>query len=209
MRQQLSEEHIPEDPTRFWAELAGDDGLKFHRSLYNNGPARLRLRLMFTLCEATTRASCIDVGCGAGAVTQGLAQMFGEVFAFDSCPELIADAPQFGNVRYRVVDADDWEPDARYTVAFLSEILEHVRRPQRLVQVCAQACDYLIASSPIGDPLCDERAFDIEARGNPKSRADGAGHIWTWDGDGFFSLFPRVVFAGNLMGHMIVMATTI
>lgn len=193
MRNRIADEHIPDDTSLFWRDLAETSGGagKLHRSFYLNTPHRLRIRLMLTLCEVTARESCVEPGCGAGYVTQGLARVFDRVDAFDSCEAMIAEAPQIEGVTYSVANADRWLPTKRYDVAFLSEVLEHVHNPRALVERCAGAADYVIASAPIDDPLAQERAFSVEARKHAgrDTRSDGAGHIWSWDWLGFTSLF--------------------
>ena len=214
MRERLAAEHVPVDTSDYWREMAEKHGgaAKLHRSVYLNTQHRLRIRMMMTLCEVTPGESCVEPGCGAGHITKGLAKLFDRVDAFDSCAEMVAEAPEIEGVTYTVADADRWLPtQGHYDVGFLSEILEHVRNPKALVQRCANVCDFIIASAPVEEPLAGERAFSVEARSAPTMRSDGSGHIWAWDWDGFAELFgewPRMVQAltgqhGVIMVHCV------
>jgi hypothetical protein len=143
-------------------------------------------------------------------ITNELARQFGQVDAFDSCAAMISDAPPHRNVFYDVVDADEWVPTGTYDVAFMSEILEHLRDPDWFLQRCSQCCDFLIASAPIDEPLAGTKAFDVEARkeATRETRGDGAGHLWAWDWTGFVGMFAQwpVMFQGMVGQHGIVMA---
>ena len=213
MRECLAPEHIPADPSVYWADMVREHGrgaLSFHQSLYVADVHHLRVRLMFTCCGMTDRVSVIEPGCGAGVITQGLATIFREVEGFDSCADMVRGAPKMPNAKLWVEDADTWVPKRRYSVAFLSEILEHIADPARLVRLCAESCDFLVASAPVGDRLCGERAFSLEARKSPQARMDGAGHLWTWDMEGFLTLFAshKLWFVGDVAQHAMVLVRT-
>jgi len=211
MLERLDEAFIPEDTAAYWAAMAAPHGgWKLHRSLYQNMPAALRSRIMLDLCRATDKKSCVEPGCGAGLLTIGLAEIFEEVDAFDGCEAMVSEAPPMDNVSYFVADADVWQPMRRYSVGFLSEIIEHVRNPVEMVDRYAAVCDTLIVSAPVNEPLANEHAFDVAIRKHPVLRSDGSGHIWAWDFDGFMALFSAwpCRFWGNLAEHGIVMVDT-
>lgn len=189
----LPPEAIPEDTSLFWTALAeklGPEALS--ERFYRTNTERRRAKTMFHLvskCEPLT--TCLEIGCGAGRITEELAGAFDAVVAIDSCQALLDAAPELDNVAFLHHDAERpiWYHDTRYRVAFLSEILEHVCDPHALVANCAAVSDFIVASSPIGEDLSD-KPFDLGAYDEtPEHPEDGSGHIWAWDLDGFASLF--------------------
>ena len=190
----LPPDAIPEDTSLFWTALAEKLGAKeLNLRFYRSNTTRRRVKTMFHLvskCEPLT--TCLEIGCGAGLLTAELAGAFEHVSAIDSCRALIDAAPHLSNAIFYRIDADTgFIPPAPspYCVAFLSEILEHVRDPHKLVANCASAADFIVASSPIGETLSD-KPFDLSAYDEtPEHHEDGSGHIWAWDLEGFASLF--------------------
>ncbi len=196
----LPPEAIPEDTSLFWTALAEKLGAKeLNLRFYRSNTTRRRIKTMFHLvskCEPLT--TCLEIGCGAGLITAELAGAFeGGMLAVDSCGALLAAAPQLPNVHYSRQDVDHWNRDnfnevwdaGDFRVAFLSEILEHVRYPAKIVADCGGVSDYIVASSPIGETLSD-KPFDLAAYDEtPEHHEDGSGHIWAWDLEGFASLF--------------------
>ncbi len=189
----LPPEAIPEDTSLFWTALTKKLGAKeLNLRFYRSNTTRRRVKTMFHLvskCEPLT--TCLEIGCGAGLITAELAGAFNEVSAVDSCEALLDAAPKLPNVTYHWSDADkiDWPTLAPFRVMFLSEILEHVRDPHKLVAGCAGIADFIVASSPIGEALSD-KPFDLAAYDEtPEHHEDGSGHIWAWDLEGFASLF--------------------
>ena len=190
----LPPDAIPEDTSLFWTALAEKLGAKeLNLRFYRSNTTRRRVKTMFHLvskCEPLT--TCLEIGCGAGLLTAELAGAFEWVNAIDSCQALLDTAPKLDNVQYECHDVDQLHWDAKprhYRVAFLSEILEHVRRPDFLVQAMGSVSKYIVASSPIGETLSD-KAFDLAAYDEtPEHHEDGSGHIWAWDLEGFASLF--------------------
>jgi SAM-dependent methyltransferase len=162
--------------------------------MYERRYPAARANIMLSIAQALAdreHSSCLEPGCGAGYLTLRLAEMFSEVDAYDSCPEMIEAAVPLENVAFFVADADAWQPERRYTVTFLSEILEHVHDPTGLVRRCADVSDYLVASAPLDEPLAGDRAFNVEAHAQPQTLQDGAGHLWSWDWQGFAVMFAR------------------
>ena len=88
--------------------------------------------------------SLVDLGCGAGSLTCGLASLIapGEVLGFDISEDAIAGArglaEQAGlaNVRFSVADISqlDLPPDS-LDVAHFSNVLRYMREPERAVQL--------------------------------------------------------------------------
>lgn len=189
----LAPDAIPEDTSLFWTALAEKLGPKeLSKRFYRTNATRRRAKTMFHLVsKCAPLTTCLEIGCGAGLITRELAGAFEAVWAMDSCWMLLEAAPALLNVTYQRIDADriNWQVLARARVAFLSEILEHVRCPQALVSGCSTSTDYIVASSPIGETLSD-KAFDLAAYDEtPEHHEDGSGHIWAWDLEGFASLF--------------------
>ena len=190
----LPPEAIPEDTSLFWTALVEKLGAKeLNLRFYRSNTTRRRVKTMVRLvskCEPLT--TCLEIGCGAGLITGELAGAFDVVHAIDSCQGLLDAAPDLPNVTYQCGDVDGFAWDAkppRMRMAFLSEILEHVRRPGRLVQSMGVVADYIVASSPTGEALSD-KPFDLAAYDEtPEHHEDGSGHIWAWDLEGFASLF--------------------
>ncbi len=191
----LPPEAIPEDTSLFWTALAEKLGAKeLNLRFYRSNTTRRRVKTMFHLvskCKPLT--TCLEIGCGAGLLTAELAGAFDEVTALDSCCPLLSAAPDLPNVVYLEGCGDQLDmslPLGRhYRVAFLSEILEHLRYPDEAVNVSAACSDFIVASSPIGETLSD-KPFDLAAYDEtPEHHEDGSGHIWAWDLEGFASLF--------------------
>lgn len=194
----LPPEAIPADTSAFWTALTEKLGPEtLNERFYRSNATRRRIKTMFHLVsQCAPLTTCLEIGCAAGLVTGELATAFEWVVAVDNCQTLIDAAPDLDNVTYRYADADAMDdviasvlrlPGLR--VAFLSEVLEHVRDPQALVTNCAGVSDYIIASSPIGEQLT-AKAFDLAAYDEtPEHPEDGSGHIWAWDLEGFASLF--------------------
>src|SRR5262245_12952222 len=85
---------------KFWDELHGDKGNRFHQELVSPAVERL-LNL-----QAGERV--LDIGCGNGVLARRLAELGGKVMAIDFSAELIELAKgRGGDIDYRVVDATD------------------------------------------------------------------------------------------------------
>jgi SAM-dependent methyltransferase len=85
----------------------------------------------------------IDVGCGPGTITVGLAQVVapGEVLGVDFAPEMIEQArslakeKRISNVRFEVARAEDLPvADESCDAAFEHTLLEHVANPLRVLR---------------------------------------------------------------------------
>lgn len=195
MHKRLAAEHIPADPATFWSALCEQYGAReVQKRGYRARLPAARADIMLAIARSLggPDATCVEPGCGSGYLTAELATMFGQVDAFDSCVAMIEAADRSAeNVVYFVADADVWQPERRYTVTFLSEILEHVRDPLALVRRYAAVSDYLVASAPLDETLADEEAFDVEAYASTREFGPGEGHISAWDWQGFAVMFAK------------------
>ncbi len=104
----------------------------------------LRLQFIHAYAELEGRR-IVDVGCGGGILSEGLARMGGEVLGIDLSQELLDVADLHGlesgvKVNYRKISAEalaDEQP-ASYDVATCMEMLEHVPNPVSVIQACAR-----------------------------------------------------------------------
>jgi len=114
-----------------FADRSGIDEQRFWRSgavLADNLLAHLGL-------DETGALTAVEIGCGNGRVTHRLAERFGEVWALDISPEMIARAKArwqaLGNVRWVVGSGADLEPvpaaSADVVLSFIT--LHHVTEP--------------------------------------------------------------------------------
>ena len=85
------------------------------------------------------KGKCVlDVGCGDGTVAIEMARLGAWVDAFDLSPELIALAQARAQasgvaerIRFRVEDAEAFEPDAQYDAAVILDLLHHCESCRR------------------------------------------------------------------------------
>lgn len=84
--------------------------------------------------------SALDVGCGAGLLTEPLARMGASVTGIDATPEVIAVAGEHAAVRglqidYRVGDVQELRGE--YDLITCMEVIEHVAEPATFVKALA------------------------------------------------------------------------
>jgi len=83
----------------------------------------------------------LDVGCGSGAITAGIAAQVGEdgvVMGIDRSADLIGQAQQkfaaIGNLRFEAVDILDYAPEHRYDVITTARTLQWIADPVVVVR---------------------------------------------------------------------------
>ena len=136
----------PSEAAHFGA-MAGDwwdpDGAS--KMLHRLNPVRLgyirdRIDQHWHLDECTLRPltgkSALDVGCGAGLLTEPLARMGGQVTAVDAAPELIVAAKAHSEaagltIDYRAVGVEAL--DGKFDLVTAMEVVEHVADPRAFV----------------------------------------------------------------------------
>src|SRR5699024_5583890 len=90
----------------------------------------------------------LDVGCGAGLLSEALAERGAQVTGIDLASEAITVAKQHArqsglDIDYRVTGSRDLASEAAggYDIVVAYEMLEHVSEPRNIVQDCAMLAD--------------------------------------------------------------------
>jgi 2-polyprenyl-6-hydroxyphenyl methylase/3-demethylubiquinone-9 3-methyltransferase len=104
------------------------------------------LRLQFIHAHTALNGQrMVDVGCGGGILSEGLARMGGEVLGIDLSADLLDVADLHGlesgvKVAYRHISAEDLaeEQAGMFDVVTCMEMLEHVPSPLSIVNACAK-----------------------------------------------------------------------
>lgn len=111
-------------------------------TLHAVNPLRLQFIHAYTELEGKR---IVDVGCGGGILSEGLARMGADVLGVDLSAELLDIAELHGlesgiKVSYRKVSAEALaeEQPAQFDVVTCMEMLEHVPNPVSIVKACAK-----------------------------------------------------------------------
>lgn len=112
------------------------------KALHAMNPARLGYVVQRT---TLADASVLDVGCGAGLLSEAMAQAGAHVTAIDLAPNLLRVARLHGletgiKVEYRETSVEGLAADqsASYDVITCMEMLEHVPDPAAIIDACAR-----------------------------------------------------------------------
>ena len=114
------------------------------RPLHLINPLRLQYVQRMVTLEGR---EVLDVGCGAGLLSEAMALTGANVCAIDAGSEVLEVARLHAlesglTIDYVESTAEQWarEHRARYDVVTCMELIEHVPEPRSLVQACADAC---------------------------------------------------------------------
>jgi 2-polyprenyl-6-hydroxyphenyl methylase/3-demethylubiquinone-9 3-methyltransferase len=112
------------------------------KTLHQVNPLRLRFIQRHTQPQGLR---VVDVGCGGGILSEGLARLGAKVLGIDLSPELIDIADLHGlesgiHAEYRVVSAEELAESEPESCDFVTcmEMLEHVPDPASVVHACAR-----------------------------------------------------------------------
>ena len=148
----MSKSTIVEKEVRQFASHAGDwwDPKGSEAMLHKLNPVRLKyLRDQIDQhwqCDEHVRTplegrTALDVGCGAGLLTEPLARLGAKVTGLDATPELIAVAREHASamgleIDYRAGDVQELE--GQFDLVTCMEVVEHVADPAAFVQALAK-----------------------------------------------------------------------
>ncbi len=111
--------------------------------------------------ERLRKLRILEIGCGNGNISHPLASLGHTVFSTDVDFTSVKTAKgrnTFPNARFFVSDGETLAGKGRFDVVLASEVLEHVRIPERLVSVCKELIDpdgILILTVPNGYGPCE------------------------------------------------------
>ena len=155
---------VPEEAERFGKLAAGwwdPDGAS--AMLHKLNPVRLKyIRDMIDQhwqCDECGRTplsgkTALDVGCGAGLLTEPLARLGAEVTGIDAAPEVIKVAREHASAMGLAIDyrtSDVLEIEGRFDLITAMEVIEHVAEPAAFVNALAQRLSengLLVMSTP-------------------------------------------------------------
>ena len=155
---------LPEEAARF-GKLAADwwDPAGASAMLHTLNPVRLQYirdqidrHWQCDECSRTPLAgkAAMDVGCGAGLLTESLARLGAKVTGIDAAPEVIAVARDHATAMGLAIDyraADVLDVTGQFDLITCMEVIEHVAEPQAFLNALARRLapgGLLILSTP-------------------------------------------------------------
>lgn len=111
------------------------------RALHDINPIRIK----FINQYIKPNSNIIDVGCGAGILTEELAKQQHTVTGIDINQDLINMAISHAkiynlNIDYQQIEVHKLQPIKQFDAITCLELLEHVDNPEAIIQACAQLC---------------------------------------------------------------------
>jgi 2-polyprenyl-3-methyl-5-hydroxy-6-metoxy-1,4-benzoquinol methylase len=119
------------------------------------------------------RKTFSDLGCGDGGLVQAAAQRGLNVWGYDMQPANVEYAQRSRVVDVRLTNFEEDDDVAYGDCSILSEVLEHVSDPHRLVKNLPSRV--IVASSPFHET--DEAHYEF--------------HNWAWDDEGYAALIEQ------------------
>jgi 2-polyprenyl-6-hydroxyphenyl methylase/3-demethylubiquinone-9 3-methyltransferase len=120
-----------------WWDITGE-----FKTLHAVNPLRMQFIRAYAQVEGRR---VVDVGCGGGILSEGLARLGGEVLGVDLSADLLEVADLHGlesgvQVSYRKISAEKLaeEQPAAFDIVTCMEMLEHVPDPVSIVKACAR-----------------------------------------------------------------------
>lgn len=134
-----------------------------------------RLYMAAKFIRSVNPSSVVDLGCGDG----GLLSLIKDIpsWGYDFCP---ANSEGWIERGVRGEHADVFNTDFEPTwgeLVVVTEVLEHLADPHKVVEWIARNAKYIVASSP---------ADEVPGGDN----SDGC-HVWSWDWDGYAELIGK------------------
>lgn len=160
---------------------------RLDRVLMNVGLLSARVRRF----DSQLPFTILEIGCAEGRMTEGMALFASFIEAVDFCPEMIARCKPIAKVQYHVRDIEAWTPSGTDDLIVISEVLEHLRNPQAVIDRLIPHCRHLLATCPISESLNPEGTFDANLLGRESHQGDASGHVWAMDMEGFKSWFDK------------------
>lgn len=156
-----------------WDRLAG------RAEVYVGDPARgeQELEALFSRLGADPRGgTCVEIGCGSGRMTPGLARRFDRVLALDVSPEMVEQARRavagMDNTEFRVISGErlDGVEDESADVALCYLVLQHL--PRRAL-VATYLCEIARVLRPDGEAFVQLPVVESSSRSRAWRAARG------------------------------------
>jgi SAM-dependent methyltransferase len=81
----------------------------------------------------------LEIGCGAAGLAPAMAELGVDYFGIDIDPRPVESAQARGILNLRVADFIEEQPQRKYDVIFLTQVLEHIVHPRRMIERIEEA----------------------------------------------------------------------